>query len=111
MEEGFVDRAQLLEPAVLQLYAELHESLDPGESSSLALAVHEACLVACDERGAFRREANVRLGPGRLFTTPGLLLVAIRQGQLTVDEADAAKRHLEQKRFRMSFRSFGDIIE
>jgi hypothetical protein len=64
---------------------------------------------ACADRKA-RREAAVRLGVGKILTTPGLLLVAIRDGLLTVDEADAMKAALEARRFTMLFRSFCELM-
>lgn len=63
-----------------------------------------------DLRLSLRREALSQLGPGRLITTPGLLVLAIRNGLLTVDEADQAKENLERHRFRMSFPSFRDVV-
>ena len=47
---------------------------------------------------------------GRLVTTPGLFVLAIRSGALSIDAADEAKAILEQHRFRMSFKSFRDVL-
>jgi hypothetical protein len=63
-----------------------------------------------DERKVFRREAVARLGQGRILTTAGLMVLAIRANLLTVEQADAMKGLLETKRFRMAFASFRDII-
>jgi predicted nucleic acid-binding protein len=68
------------EVAELALFAELRRSLGMGEAACLALAVYRGALVASDEKRAFRREAETRLGPGRILNTPGLLLLAIRRG-------------------------------
>jgi hypothetical protein len=65
--------------------------------------------VASDEGGAFRREADARLGTGRIINTPGLFLMAIRAGILSVEQADEAKEILERHRFRMRFRSFREL--
>jgi predicted nucleic acid-binding protein len=81
-----------------------------GEAACLALAVHRGALVASDEKRAFKREAETRLGPGRILNTPGLFLIGIRRGLLTVEEADDLKRALESKRFRMKFDSFRELI-
>jgi hypothetical protein len=51
-----------------------------------------------------------RLGKGNTLTTPGLLLVAIRDGLLTVEEADAMKAKLETRRFTMPFQSFREFV-
>jgi predicted nucleic acid-binding protein len=95
----------------LTTFAALASFLGKGESACLALAQQRGWWVASDEGGAFRREAQQRLGPGRLINTPGLLLSAIRAGVLTVDEADQAKAVLEQHRFRVRFKSFRDLLE
>jgi hypothetical protein len=67
--------------------------------------------MASDEKRRLRREAIGRLGEGRLLTTVGIFLLAIRAGVLTIEEADEAKVLLEQHRFRMAFRSFCDLID
>jgi predicted nucleic acid-binding protein len=98
------------EVAELALFAVLRRSLGMGEAACLALAVHRGALVASDEKRAFRREAETRLGPGRILNTPGLLLLAIRRGLLTIEEADELKRTLESNRFRMKFGSFRELF-
>ena len=95
----------------LTTFTELVSFLGEGESACLALAQQRGWWVASDEGGAFRREAQQRLGPGRLINTPGLLLSAIRAGVLTVEEADQVKAVLEQHRFRVKFKSFRDLLE
>ena len=62
--------------------------------------------MACDEKRVFLREARSRIGEGRLLNTPGLYVLWIRRGLLTLVEADAAKLTLEAKRFKMAFTSF-----
>lgn len=94
----------------LTAFAALASFLGKGESACLALAQQRGWWVASDEGGAFRREAQQRLGPARLLNTPGLLLSAIRAGALTVDEADQAKAVLEQHRFRVRFGSFRELL-
>jgi hypothetical protein len=76
----------------------------------LALAARSSALVASDEKRQFLREAQRRLGPGRILNTPGLFLLAIRRGALTVEEADAAKAVLERHRFQMTFKSFRELV-
>ena len=58
----------------------------------------------------FRREVLASLGPGRLVTTPGLFVLAIRAGVISVEQADHAKAVLEGNRFRMGFKSFREVI-
>jgi predicted nucleic acid-binding protein len=97
-------------PDALALFADLRRVMGAGEAASLALAVHRGWAVASDEKTAFRREASARLGQGRILTTPGLYVVAIRSGLLSVDEADADKARLDACRFKMGFASFAEVI-
>ena len=68
-------------------------------------------LIASDEKRRFRREVLARLGEGRLVTTAGLFLIAIRAGVISVEEADQVKEILQRHRFRMAFRSFRDLLD
>lgn len=107
---GDLREIPLVEPVDLVLYAELLRIMGSGEAACLALAARRDALVACDEKRVFRREAESRLGPGRILDTPGLLLLALRRGVLTVAEADDLKHRLEGQRFRMTFESFGELL-
>jgi predicted nucleic acid-binding protein len=100
----------LTAPQELALYTELHRFMGQGEAACLAMAESRGWIVASDERRRFRREVFSRLGEGRLVTTPGLFVLAIRVGCLSVNEADQMKAVLEQHRFRMTFGSFRDVI-
>jgi predicted nucleic acid-binding protein len=108
---GTWTRESLVEIDAIALQAELMPIMQPGEASSLALAATKGYLVASDERRAFLREANTRLGPGRIVDTPGLILLAIRAGTLTIAQADQLKAVLEANRFKMRFRSFADLVQ
>jgi hypothetical protein len=44
------------------------------------------------------------------MTTPGILLLAIRAGVISLEEADTIKAFLETRRFRMNFTSFKDVL-
>ncbi len=44
------------------------------------------------------------------MTTPDLIVRAIREGLTTVGEADHWKEVLAERRFKMKFDSFADII-
>lgn len=96
--------------ATLELFAELRAIMGPGEAACLSLAVQRGWLIASDEKRVFRREAQARLGPGRILNTAGILLLAIRAGMLTTEQADNAKSELERRRFRMKFASFRDLL-
>jgi len=109
MQQGWIRRESLDRPDGLEAFADLLRVVDRGEAASLAWAASENAAIACDDRRACR-EATARLGAGNILTTPGLLLVAIREDLLTVDEADAMKTTLETRRFTMPFRSFRELL-
>lgn len=110
LRRGHLRELPLGETSELALFADLRQIMEIGEAACLAMAVHRGALIASDEKRVFKREAEARLGPGRLLNTPGLLLLTIRRGILTVDEADNLKRDLEALRFRMKFESFRELI-
>ncbi len=110
VDNGVVTKVSVTEIAAIDLYAELALVMGSGEAACLALAVTENWIVASDEKRRFRREARDRLGEGRILTTPGLILLAIRAGIMTVEEADQAKAVLETKRFNMAFASFHELM-
>jgi predicted nucleic acid-binding protein len=107
---GRVRRETITAPAELTRYAQLRKVVGKGEAACLALAESRGWLIASDEKRRFRREVLAALGGGRLVTTPGLFVLAIRSGALSVDEADQAKAILERHRFRMAFKSFRDVL-
>ena len=108
--DGSLTRESIASPDELALFAELSQILGSGESACLALASSRGWIVACDEKRVFIREARSRLGDGRILNTPGLYVLWIRAGILSVEEADAAKAILDANRFKMSFSSFRDVI-
>ena len=110
LTDGTWTRVSIFEPDSIALFATLAVIMGRGEAASLALAVTRRCLVASDERRVFLREARARLGDGRIIDTPGLLLLAIRRGTLTVADADCAKALLETRSFKMKFKSFSDLL-
>jgi predicted nucleic acid-binding protein len=107
---GWIQKVELTDPEALMLYADLRQGLGAGESACLALAAGCGGMVACDEKRLFLREACRCLGNGRVLNTPGLLLLAIRRGLLSIREADEVKLLLERHRFRMTFGSFQDLV-
>ncbi|HET9211192.1 MAG TPA: hypothetical protein VFR03_12375 [Thermoanaerobaculia bacterium] len=110
IRSGQVGETSLTEVAELVLFSELRQIMGMGEAACLAMAVSQRAWIASDEKRVFRREAEARLGPGRILNTPGLLLLGIRRGLLTVEEADGLKVVLEAKKFRMKFESFRDLV-
>lgn len=101
VERGFIQRVTITEPPELGRYVELLGArIGKGEASCLAMALERGWTVASDERGRFLHLAQQQLGDGRLVNTPGLLLLAIRRGVLSIDDADRIKMVLEARRFR-----------
>jgi predicted nucleic acid-binding protein len=107
---GSVRPETITAAAELARYAQLRQVVGKGEAACLALAESRGWLVASDERRRFRREVLASLGAGRLVTTAGLLVLAIRAGLISVEEAHEAKAVLERNRFRMGFKSFREVI-
>ncbi|MGA2721590.1 MAG: hypothetical protein ABSG79_04170 [Bryobacteraceae bacterium] len=107
---GILRIEELSSPETIALFAELRHLMGAGEAASLALAIHKGWAVASDEKRAFRREAVARLGQGRILTTPGLYVLAIRAGLLSVAEADADKACLDVRKFKMEISSFWDLV-
>lgn len=105
-----IGRQTLTDPGELSRYADLRQFLGKGEAACLAIAESRGFYIASDEKRRFRREVLTRLGGGRLVTTAGLFVLAIRSGLMSIEEGDGAKRILERHRFRMSFGSFRDVV-
>jgi predicted nucleic acid-binding protein len=107
---GVLQVVLLTDVAELTIYAQLVTTLGSGEAACLSLAECRKWLIASDEKKKFRREAMARLGSTRMLNTPGILILAIKAGVLTIEEADNAKTILEKNRFVMNFNSFRDVI-
>ncbi|MBK7645269.1 MAG: hypothetical protein IPJ19_19875 [Planctomycetes bacterium] len=111
IDAGRFEVCRIDELAGLAIFADLRERLGAGESACITLAAQHGWVVASDERRAvFMREIERRLGNGRLLNTPGLMVVALREALLTVEQADEIKALLEQRRFKMKFQSFGELF-
>lgn len=109
-DDGTLDRMSLKDLEAMALFADLVHVMGKGEASCIALAATNGWFVACDERGLVRRLTNEKLGDGRLLNTAGILVLAIRAGLLTIDEADRLKGILARHRFKMKFKSFRDVV-
>jgi hypothetical protein len=67
-------------------------------------------IVATDERRRFRREAERHIGNARIIGTADVLVAAIRAGLVTIEEAGAGRLVLEERRFRIPFDSFREVV-
>jgi predicted nucleic acid-binding protein len=108
--EGTLERVSVSGTSELSAFADFSSRLGLGESACLAIAQSRGWLVACDEKRIFLREASSCLGADRVVNTPGIYLLCIRAGVLSVEEADTAKGVLELHRYKMAFSSFRDLV-
>ncbi len=108
--KGVFNVASITDLDSIALFDELTRRVDPGEAACLTLAVERGWIVASDEKKRFRREAEIRIGKDRLIGTKDLYLMAIGAGLITVEEADSDKAALGQRRFKMDFASFRDLL-
>jgi len=100
----------ITEPEDIALFSDLTVRLGRGEVACLVLALRHGWMLASDEKRRFRREATHRIGAGRILGTADLYIRAIHAGLVTIEEADADKARLEEKRFKMPFRSFRQVV-
>ena len=115
LEQAF--SAQILEEitvsdlAEVQLFAELTaKGLGIGECSAIAVAVHRQLTLAIDDKQAIKKVASLGLNVS-ILTTESLMVLLIRQGALSVDDADTMKLEWETNhRFRLTFSSFRERI-
>jgi predicted nucleic acid-binding protein len=112
ISNGWLKLEVISDLGVITAFTELIASLGRGEAACIAIAAKEGWYVASDEKKRFLREAEVRLGVDRVITTVDVLVLAIRAGLITVEEADADKLTLESKRFKPkpSFTSFRELV-
>ena len=110
LAEGWLSKTVITDQNELLSYARYRRQMGDGEAACLAIATCRQWIIACDERRLIPKEVQRVLGTGYLLNTSGILLKAIREGILTVSQADAIKCSLAQNRFVMRFASFQDLI-
>ena len=112
LAQGWLSKTEITDLNELRSYARYRPDMGDGEVACLAIATCRKWIMACDEKRKklISKEVQRVLGKGYLLNTPGILLKAIREGILTVSQADAIKCSLAQNRFVMSFASFQDLI-
>lgn len=108
--EGHLAVTELTDITEIEHYAELSRTLGKGESACLAVAHSRDCSLASDEKRLFRRTATGKIGESRIWTTPDIILHAIKSGLATVEEADQWKRILAENQFVMTFGSFQELL-
>lgn len=110
VRDGAVQLTALSSPDELAIFVQHNELLGKGESSCLALVQHRQWVLGTDETKGNKWLQVINAEKGHVLNTPGIILLAIRTGILSLDEADAIKSTLESRRFKMSFKSFEDLV-
>lgn len=106
---GFLEQVVVDTMELLQLFADLRDVMGMGEAC-LVLAATRGCHIVSDVKKRFRRRAVELIGEERIVRTEELLLEAIRQGRISVVEADGFKTVLAANRYSMPFQSFADLM-
>jgi predicted nucleic acid-binding protein len=110
LAQNLIETINITDQGELNRVAQLSAFLGMGESTAIAVAESRGWIVGMDEKGRALREVNNGPAKNRLITTPGILLTLIRDGTITVQDADAMKLQLETQRFKMDFGSFADLV-
>src|SRR5690606_13504522 len=111
VNEGWLKIEIINDLEAITVFTELTSHIGRGEAACIAIAAKAGWLIASDEKKRFLREAIARVGAEIVITTIDILVLAIKAGLLTVDEADTDKATLEGKRFNVSFASFRELVK
>lgn len=111
LQDGRLREVRVDDPGELEAFGRLTalRMLGVGECAALAVAVRRDLPIAIDDKVA-RKKAVALFGFERFVGTADLVVAAIRGGIVDVADADQLKMRWEAElRFRLAFRSFGDI--
>lgn len=97
---------KITDPSEIQKYHQLHSVMGQGEAACLTLAESNEWIVGTDEKGRVRREILEKLGKGKQLTTVDLMVLAIRSGVISIEQADDYKKGLGERNFKVKFESF-----
>jgi len=98
LASGDLKKTEVHEVSELARFAEYSQRFGRGESACLAIAACRGWVFATDESKDKRLKKEIEASKVRIVNTPGLLLKAIQNGVLSVNEADAIKGELEKNR-------------
>jgi predicted nucleic acid-binding protein len=110
LDRGWIHETKIEAIEELQIFARANEQLGSGESACLALAQTRAWILATDDSKGVKWKKVVAESGIQVLNTPGILLLAIRQRVITIEQGDEIKVLLEANRFRMGFASFRDLM-
>ena len=111
LDHGWIHETRMEAIEELQIFTRANEQLGSGESACLALAQTRTWILGTDDSKGVKWKKVVSESEIKVLNTPGILLLAIRQGVLTIEQADEIKVLLEANRFRMDFASFRDLVD
>lgn len=112
LERGTVIETEVSSIDELTIFGDLVQTsvLGPGECAALAAAIHRRLRVAIDDKAA-RSKANTLFGFTNFLGTVDLVVELLKEGTLTISDADAMKRSWEATyRFRLPFTSFAEVV-
>lgn len=110
--EGSITRVVLQGPQITEAVASFTScGLGAGEALSYAAAVELGCAIAIDDRRAVKRAAPTA-GHLQVLTTSDIVVTALKEGRIEIEEAEALKASWERNhRFRLQFESFAALLE
>ena len=108
--DGWLKVEAITDLDAIAVFTELITHIGRGEAACIAIAARSGWSLASDEKGRFRREAEARVGRARILGTVEVFVLAIKAGLLTIEDADADKLVLESRRFKVSFKSFRELV-
>jgi predicted nucleic acid-binding protein len=105
--DGWLRLTALQDEGELRLFAELQTTLHRGEASSLAIAARRGWAFLTDDARARRvvRELNVRVSG-----TLGILVQAVKQGVLSLREADLVLEQMIQAGYQAPYVSLAELV-
>lgn len=111
LKEGWLGNVRVEGVEELEIYAGLVQHMGSGEAACLTLAaIRRGFLATSDKKRKFMREARSCIGRDRIVRLADIFVRAIRQGHLTVEQADGYKEFLAENRFRMKIDTFADLL-
>jgi predicted nucleic acid-binding protein len=82
-----------------------------GEAACLTLAISRGWSVASDDEGRlFVREAESRIGPERIISSPDVVLMAVRRGLIPVEEADRFPGIWAVNNYELDITAFSELL-
>ena len=109
LAQNYVTQFVLTDLEAIADYAALRAKLGDGEAATIASAGYLQWVVGLDEKGRARREAAARVGTHNLLNTPGILVLAVRTGLLTLDIAEQIRLDLARYRYQIKS-SIADLL-